>query len=437
MSPGRTYSFSRISALGLSLFFFSAALAGGQEFRMTTFADYYGGIEAAEGYKNLRSRIFMRPEFSGSLLDSSMDWVLSGTLWTQPLKRNKDPYAIEHWDILHQAYVKIPFSKVDFTLGQKLVTYGFADVYGPLNVLHSTNAAPLSLDESYDSRRPDPMAQVRFYPTFEDTIEVTYVPVTRPDKERVDNVELSKTGDTVQWTRHPYLTKPHQLHSVFVNYNRYGNAADFQLFYGWYTEHTPDFRIDTVDWDTPSLIKPVYRKKHTLGGAYSTRVGDWTLSQDIAFSLAADYLGRDPGAQNSDLTVNTQVLMNLPGNVLSQFSLVYSYFPYHGNYKSEGDRKAADYLAEEIQGFHTQPLPHIAFLVAHFEKAFLREKLKAQLNAALIFPNVYLGPRLAYSLSDHLTLRTGADYTTGRPSRKDLRRNPANDNYYIRLVYSY
>ena len=130
--------------------------------------------------------------------------------------------------------------------------------------------------------------------------------------------------------------------------------------------------------------------------------------------------------------------MNLPGNILSQYSVVYAYFINHDRHDPGGDPTASSYLAREIQGFHTQPRQQIAFLVAHFERAFLREKLKTVLNVGFFFsPEVYFGPSLAYALSDYWQLQAGADLRLGSPPSADLRRNPTNDNAYLRLLYRY
>jgi hypothetical protein len=95
-------------------------------------------------------------------------------------------------------------------------------------------------------------------------------------------------------------------------------------------------------------------------------------------------------------------------------------------------------LSEEIRNFHAQPYRHIAFAVSHFERSFLREKLKAQLNVGFFFsPRVYLAPRLAYALTDYWIAETGADITLGEPPDYDLRRNPSDDNFYVRLLYRY
>ena len=404
-----------------------------QDFQFLGFYDYYGGIEAKEGYENLRSRLYMRPRFSGYNESLNYQWVLSSALWVQPVG---EAYAIDSWDILQEAFVLFPFEKFDVTVGQKVAAFGFADIYGPLNVVGASGRNLLSLDDPYDSRRPDPLVQLRLYPSFEDIIGITYVPLSRRDLERPGPVELPESGDTIVWSEDPYILE--NPHSIFLHYSRYGHLADIQLLYGWYTDHSPDFEVEETEKAVSSEIETVYRKKHTFGAAYSRRVRNSTLSQDFGFTLTEDFDGGDIGAQNADITVNTQLLTNLPGGVLAQFSFVYSYFFKHGEHESGVDPDAADYLAAELQSFHTQPLQHIAFAVGHFERTFFREKLKAQLNVGFFFsPDIYLAPRLAYSLSDYWSFETGADITLGDPPDEDLRRNPRNDNYYLRLTYRY
>jgi len=423
---------TRMTGFLFCLALFSAALRA-EGFRLTTFVDYYGGIESADGYENLRVRYFARPWFSGDNDDLTFKWVLSANLWVQPLGED---LFVDPWNIPEEVYVSFALANLDVSIGQKIVAYGFSDVFGPLNVLHSANRTPLSLDDGYDARRSDPLLQVQLYLGDDGALELTYVPVTRPDRERPDDVYLPETKDTVVWNDDPFILD--NPHSVYVNFNRYAEKADYQFFYGWYTEQTPDFKVDTVDRDSASRITTVYNKKQTFGAAWSARAGDSTVSQDIAFNLTKDWDGRDIGGQNSDITVNTQVLYNLPGGILSQYSLVYAYFFNHGEHAPGTDPEAADYLAEEIQGFHTQPLRHIAFIVAHFEKSFFREKLKAQLNTAFFFsPEIYLAPRLGYNMSDNWTFDTGADIMLGNPPDALLRRNPSNDNFYLRLMYRY
>ena len=102
-----------------------------------------------------------------------------------------------------------------------------------------------------------------------------------------------------------------------------------------------------------------------------------------------------------------------------------------------GDGDSADYLAEAIQGFHTQPVQHVAFIVEHLEKSFLRERLKAQLNIGLFYPNLYIAPRASLSITDYWSFETGADVILADPQEDEFRRNPSDDNYYLRIIYRY
>lgn len=425
---------SQITAtVGLMVALVLIAPLNADDFRFTGFVDYYTGIEPAEGYENLRTRVFMNPWFSGALGNSGIKWTLSAAAWMQPIG---EPYAISPTDILDEAWLFLPMGSFDLSLGQKLTGYGFADVFGPLNVVHGGNRTLLSLDDAYDSNRPVPLVQLQFYPSFESSIDLVYVPLTRPDAEQINSVYLNETQDTIVWNTEPFIWD--NPHSIFINYQYYGEKIDFQLFYGWYTDQTPDFVVETVNSTVPSEIATVYNKVQTFGAAYSTRLGNGTFSQDAAFKWTKDFAGTDIGARNSELTLNTQWLINLPWGVLSQYSLVYSYFFNHGKHATGSDPEAADYLAEAVQGFHTQPLQHIAFMVAHFERYFMREKLKAQLNVGFFFsPDMYFAPRLSYAITDNWTMETGADINLGDPPETELRRNPNNDNAYLRLAFRY
>ena len=189
---------------------FLSAFLSAEEFRFTGFYDYFGGIEPSEGYENLDKRVYMNPSFSGYADNSGLEWTFSARLLVDP---EGDTSSLDPWDILGEAYFFLPYGNFDFLLGQKIVTYGFADIYGPLNAANSANRATLSLDEKYDSRRPDPLFQIKYYPTFSDTFELTYIPVTRPDKEQDSPVYLSETSDSVNWSDDSYITE--SLHNVF------------------------------------------------------------------------------------------------------------------------------------------------------------------------------------------------------------------------------
>ncbi|MDC7220959.1 MAG: hypothetical protein PQJ59_13575 [Spirochaetales bacterium] len=420
--------------IGFVILIFAFLLPGvySEEFQFTGFWDYFGGIEPSEGYENLESRVYMNPSYSGYSDSLGLEWYLSAELFVYPIG---DRECSDPSEILDEAYLFLPAGNFDFILGQKLITYGFSDLYSPMNILHSTNRAPLSLDETYDARRADPLFQATYYPTFYDTLEFTVVPVTRPDKEQYDSVYLEETDDWVIWSDDDWIYDG--APSLFFCYTRYGERVDWQFLYGNYLDQTPDFEISSIDTSASSELTCEYNRKQTFGAAYSTGVGSMTLSQEFAFTLTENWDGSDIGGQYSDITVNTQLLSNLPWGILSQTWLVYSYFFNFDEYDSAADSYANDYLAEVIQQFHIQPYEHIAFIVEHMERTFFRDRMKVQLNAALLYPDIYVAPRMSWSLTDYWAFETGADVILADPVDQDLRRNPNDDNFYVRIIHRY
>lgn len=417
--------------------FFTLAISSlaGQDFRLTSFVDYYGAIEPTERYETIRSRLFFKPSFIWRPDDSAggmnVRFNLSANIWLQP---EGTPYAVPNRSILDEAFIQFGLESLDLSVGQKVVAWGFADIMGPLNVVQAANPAIPSLDEGFDSHIAQPLVHLQYHRTWADSISLVYIPFTRPDLQGPDPVFLPGSMDRVDWNTDWFITD--NPHSFFVNYSYWGEQFDLQLVYGWYVDPKPDFAVDSADSLTSSVIRAVHNRKQTAGLAWARRLGPSTFSQDIAFDFASNHSGRALGAQKSRLMVNNQILVNLPFSILSQYSLVYAWFPNHGEYKSYGDAKTAEYLDEQFNGFHTQPLPHIAFIIAHFERTFMRDKLKTELNAGFFFsPELYIAPRLSYSLSDLWQLQAGADINLGAPPKNDLRRNPYDDNFYVRIVY--
>lgn len=427
----------RIRNVIFCLLIFSLSISNlvGQDFRLTSFIDYYGTFEPTERYDTIRTRLFFRPllmwradDFLGGM---NARFNLSANVWLQP---EGNPYAVPKQYILDEAFFQFGLGDFDLSVGQKVISWGFADVMGPLNIIQSANPIIPSLADGFDSRIAQPLLHLQYHRTVADSISLVYVPFTRPDLQGPDSVFLPGSMDSVYWNTDWFITD--RPNSLFVNYSYWGEQFDLQLLYGWYVDPKPDFTVKTADPLTADVIRAVHNRKQTVGFAWSRRLGRSTFSQDIAFDFASNHSGRVIGAQKSRLMVNNQILLNLPFNILSQYSLVYAWFPNHGAYKSGENAATTKYLDEQFNAFHTQPLPHIAFIVAHVERTFLRDKLRTTLNVGFFFsPELYIAPRLSYSLTDLWQFQAGADINLGAPSKNDLRRNPFNDNFYVRIVY--
>ena len=417
----------------------AAFTAAAADFEGILFADYYGGIEPTTGYENLRGRLYYQPTLSGSLFDYAMDYELSANLYYDFLDGNG---AVAPENLLREAYVYIPFETIDLSIGQKFVAPGLVDIYSPLNCVNGEYANKLSLDDPFEGKRADALIQASWYPTYDDTIELIYVPFPRPDYEPTPTVSLSKDHITtdVVFDAEPYMFS--NAHSVYLNYYHYGMDYDLQLSYGYYTDQTPGFDLTDASWDTTDLTGTIdtnYTRNHMIGGAFSTNIAGIALTEELALNLTEDFAGTDIGVRNSDITLVSQVLGSLPGGFMTQLDIVYQYIINFDAWKDSPTYNTSvdTLLAEEFNNYFTQPMQHVAFAILHIQNSFFHDRLAVSLNAGYLHPQVYLAPKVSYALTEKLQLILGGDIKTGDPSDLQLARGNQDDNFYVRVKYEY
>ena len=427
--------FKKLCLLIIVLFLTTSLFA--LDFQGILFADYYGDIEPTTGYENIKGRLYYQPVLSGSLFDYAMDYKISANLYYDFLG---DPNLVAPENILREAYLFFPFDNFDLFVGQKIVSPGMADVFSPLNCVNGEYAFKLSLDDPYEGKRADALVQVRYYPTYDDLLELVYVPFPRPDYEPTAPVNLAGTGFNidVKFEADPYMLD--NAHSIFLSYNRFSSDFDLQLNYAYYTEQTPNFDLEGLDDSVSPLtgdIVSMYTRNHTFGGAYSTSFQGIAFVEEIAFNLTEDFAGTRIGVKNSDITVNTQFTGTIFGGVIAQLNIIYQYII---NFNKSGVvySPAIDtVLINEFNGYFTQPVEHIVFAIVHFQTSFFHDKLSVVLNAGYLHPDVYLAPRILFAITDGLRIEVGADVKTGDPPTRALARGNLMDNYYVRLKYEY
>ena len=120
-----------------------------------------------------------------------------------------------------------------------------------------------------------------------------------------------------------------------------------------------------------------------------------------------------------------------------QMNIIYQYIINFDNSGTVFSSDADEKLIDEFNTYFNQPVQNIAFIIVHLHNSFLHDKLYVALNAGYFHPEIYLAPRLAFSISDGMKIETGADIKTGGPSDKFLARGNLLDNYYIRVKYEY
>ncbi|MCK5197253.1 MAG: hypothetical protein KAR21_02825 [Spirochaetales bacterium] len=426
--------FKRISLVILVFFLYLPLSA--VEIQGIIFADYYGDVEPSTPYENIRSRFYFQPAMSGSLFNYAVDFVISANLFYDPVY---DPSLIVSENILKEAWLFIPFENFDLSFGQKIVSPGMVDVFSPLNIVNSEHAYKLSLDDPYDGRRADLLAQIVYYPNFDDSIELIYVPFPRPDYEPTNPVNMiyQYIDIDILFNSDPYMID--NGHSFFLAYNHISTGFDLQVNYACYIDQTPNF--DLTDLTNAGTLtgdaESIYSRNHTFGGSYSTSFGGITLVEELAVNLTEDPDGTRPGIKNSDITFNSQITGTLPGGTFAQMNIIYQYvinFNKNGTVYSDNIDK---FLIDEFNTYFNQPVQNIAFVIAHLHNSFFHDRLYVALNGGYFHPVIYLAPRIAFAISDGMKIETGADIKTGEPSDKFLARGNLMDNYFVRLKYEY
>lgn len=406
------------------------------DFQGIMFADYYGDIEYTTDYENIRSRLYFQPAISGSLFDYTVDFELSANLFYDPLG---DPDLIEAENILREAYFFIPFGNVDISLGQKFVSPGMTDVFSPLNNVNGEYAYKLSLDDPYDGRRADLMVQIQYYPNFDDSIQLIYVPFPRPDYEPDKTVNMVYQDIDIDFSfdSDPYMLD--NAHSLFLSYSHISASFDLQLNYAFYTEQTPNFDLDLINGSPlTGDVSLLYTRNHIFGGAYGTSFGGYAFVEEVAFNFTEDLDGTNIGIKNSDITLNSQITGTLPGGTFAQLNIIYQHIINFDRGDNTYPDSVQEDLVEEFNTYFNQPVQNIAFLIGHIHNSFFHDRLYLALNAGFFFStDIYLAPRVAFVLSDGIKLETGADIKTGEYSKKYLTRGNLMDNYFVRLKYEY
>ena len=405
------------------------------EFRLLSYIDCYGRIENGEDYDNLRNRYYAQPEFQASLFNYAVDFTASANVWYEPIGEEG---FVDPSNILREAFFSFPLGDFDLSLGQKYETFGFADVFSPLNVINGSNPVLFSLDDPYDAKRADLMLQIQYYPNFDDTLELIYIPFPRPNYEPRGCIEMSDSSVALDFEDQPFLTA--NPHSLFLRYYHFSPSYDLQLVYGWYTDQAPGFDLSDLEETTTDLIGTAdldYSRNNLFGAGISATVGNTVISEDLAFTMTDDPDGKDPGVKNSFITADTQFTRTILNGTFAQVNIIYQYILNYDETDEVYDSALYDTLKDEFSDYFIQPREHIAFAIVHLHKSFLREKLYLGMNAGYLHPNIYFAPRVSYALSDRLKLETGADINTGEPSDNSLVRSYDYDNFYIRMKYEY
>ncbi len=390
------------------------------EFRTIIFSDLYSTIEPGSDFEIVRQRNYIRPQIYLDLFDYTAELNISAEFYYDYFNSETTP---DLFNILREAYLSLYLPWGDLIIGQKFTTKGKADVFSPLNIFNASYRELYSLDDPYQGKRAEAGVELKFYISDESSLELFYIPFPRPDYQDNNEIYIDELSLTLDKSSAPYLLD--DSHSLFLTYNRYGYTFDMQFTYAYYVDGNYNYVLDA----TSEFITKTYNRVQTIGGAISTSIGPFSISEELAFNLTEDFDGNDIGIKNSDITLNSQIMKTIFGRTFAQINIIYQHV---FNYQtSEG-------LSEAINDIHLQPTDNILFFIGHLHDSFLREKLYVGLNLGYFFsPSIYIAPRVNYKYSDNITIESGIDMYTGEYKNKLFEDNLGGDNIYIRIKFEY
>lgn len=390
------------------------------ELRTLLFSDYYGQIEPTTSYDSLRQRNYIRPEINLDLFDESISMTLSGEFYYDVFNEEQTP---KPENVLREAYLTFYLPWGDIIIGQKFTNKGKVDVFSPLNIYNASYRELLSLDDKYQGNKPELTLGLNYYINDDSSIEFLYIPFPRSDDDGGGQIDINVDDISYNLDNSSQSYLLNNPNSFFLTYNRYSYAFDTQFTYGNYTDGNYNYLVDG------NLITKIFNRVQTIGGAISTSLGSVAITEELALNITEDFNGNNIGIKNSDLTLNSQFTKTLFNRTYSQVNIIYQHI---FNYNNDNELSAA------INDIHLQPTDNILFIIGHLHDSFLREKLYMALNVGYFFSdNVYIAPRVNYTITDYITLETGIDMYTGKYKHKIFEEDLGGDNFFVRLKYEY
>jgi hypothetical protein len=423
------------------------------------YADYYGLIDPSVGYENGRLRITAAPELSGGVESGWLDYRLSAVLFVDFFR---EPRFVEPARMLREAVLGLHFGKFDISLGQTFVNWGKVDVLSPLNVINHSDTTVLSLDNVFESVLPDILARVQYFPTDFLNFEVVYVPFLQPNLYDFQEIRIDEritvpalvTGTEMLFdVKAAFLNRTVPLFSEWANsvYTavRYTSFLfDLVASYANYVDHDPDFDVSGISETVDSSGTPeehvitgtayaTYNRVQNIGLGITFYLGDLLVSLDSALKLTANAAGTRLGVKKSEVFTVLQLEQIFFGNWRAQANVFYrQIINADAPVESAFTPLFEAYFNGQIEEYLLQSPASQLYFLLHVDTSFLHEKLL--LGATFLYQQAgseaaYLVPRLAYKLSDYLTVATGADIWWARESVGLLGINEDRDNFFVRL----
>ncbi len=422
-------------------------------------ADYYGLIDPATFYESERIRFTVVPEIAGKSRSNLVHYRLNSVFYFQPIG---DAVFINSDRIIREAYTSIYFNNFDLFLGQKFINWGKVDVFSPVNTINHSDNTVLSMDNYLEAALPDLLVQFRVYLSDNFNTELVYVPFLQPNIDPIDEIvveqQFSISLPTIKTQNFDlnaaffnrdigYFDEP--AHSIHISANYFSDPFDLSAYYSYYIDQFLDFDIanieeeivEDIDSDTHFITGtayPDYNRVQNVGLGVSFYLMDFLISADGAFKLTQDREGSQMDIKNSLLFYIIQIERVFLRNVHGQLNFFHRYI-INPDAKIESTYSPAveAYIKAVIDDYLLEQPPSQIYVLLHLDTSFFHEKLLPGVNIIYGYSEKawYYAPRVAYRVSNYITVYAGTDIWKGGIEEGFLGRNNEKDNFFVRLQY--
>lgn len=318
---------------------------------------------------------------------------------------------------LKGAYVAYKSDKIDISLGQKIISWGKADIFNPSNNITPNNYFFLSASPD-DQKNSNFLLETKVY--FGNTVylELIGIPFYKPSIYRYD---LFNLGKYTQFTDAVLPDKAFENVSLAAKLNFEYPKIDFSL--SWFRGYDPfyGFNLKSISLDPNGMpqieLNTQTYLKNTLAVDFSLPIKTWIAKAEIAYNRTNDY--------KENMYIPNPELYYIIG-------LEHDFWGFH---------VISQYIGRHVFDFTKTVLPDLPqtpdiiynFLEVFNRKIFYQQKrqnhaFSVSVNKSLFYEALktefvayynigteewFIRPSVSYNLSEKLLLTVGGLYSTG------------------------
>lgn len=330
---------------------------------------------------------------------------------------------------LRQAYMDLYFDSFDLRIGKQQIIWGKADGVFITDIVSPKDMREFLLPDFNEIRTGITALKFDYY-YGDNTFEIVWIPLftptQTPESGSIWSLELDYDLPYSIDYSNVDVTDKLSNSEIFAKYSMLSSAIDFELMAAYSWDDDPTFHSEKIlntelGLADSVVLKPEYHRLSTLGGSFSTTLGDIVLRGEGAYYTGKYFLSANPFSL--DGTEKKDYLHYLIGVDFSIGDVKLS-----SQFIQQGILDYNDYLIKD-------EFENTVTFLASID--FLRETLNLELFSyiGLNEGDALVRPKLIYDYADGLELQFGANLFLG--DEGTFGNYDKNDMIYTKLKYSF